>query len=197
MRFVAQLVSLFLNPVVVLLPGLYLLVFRSTQNNIVALKWTFFSLVFSSVFSLFIFYGVKKGFFSDLDVSRREERPRLFLFTIVVVWVYLLSVVVLGGPRILMLAIADIFLGIVLVSLVNTRVKASGHVAVVSAFVTSFLILYGRNAWFILFLIPAVAWSRIILKKHTLLETIVGGILGICLVVGTYGMVKYVLIYLI
>ena len=54
-------------------------------------------------------------------------------------------------------------------------------------------ILYGGIFWALLLIAPLVAWSRVKLKKHEPLETIVGGLVGIIIVLMLYVVVKYVL----
>lgn len=193
MTVFAIVVSFLLNPLVVSVPGLFLLIYRTSQDAFLALKWTLFSLLFVSLVALFVVYGVMKGFFPDLDVSRREKRPLLFSFVIGVSVLYFFSTLLFNGPRVLLLAMGDVILGVFLMALVNLRVKASGHVAVVSAFALALSILYGKSFLFLFLLIPLVAWSRVVLKKHTVNEVVVGGALGGFVVLLTFIMVKYLL----
>ncbi|MDO8658482.1 MAG: hypothetical protein Q7K55_07100, partial [Candidatus Levybacteria bacterium] len=72
-----------------------------------------------------------------------------------------------------------IILGILVFNLVNYYTKASIHTGVACAFVISIGFLYGFSFFLgFLWIIPLIAWSRIITKNHTVKETILGGFLG-------------------
>ncbi len=193
MNLLANLISVLSNPLVISIPLSYSLVFKTTGGVIYAFQWTFVSLFFASLVGLFVFYGVKKGFFSDFDVSKREERTRLFVFTAIVSVLYLATVLTVSGPRVLLFGIASLLLGLFFADLINHKIKASIHLAVFSSFSIIMGILYGGVFWVLLFIAPLVAWSRIKLKKHELLETIVGGLVGIIIVLMLYFIVKYIL----
>ncbi len=178
MKLLAKIISYILNPIPIftLLP--YMLVYKASRNNIHALKWAFFSSAFLLMIGLFIFYEVRKGVFSDFDISKQSQRGRLFLVSAATVLLYLLAIVFLKGPMTLFLAVFGIMLGLLLFSLVNRNIKVSAHLGVFTAFSITIIWLYGFGYIFLLFLIPVLAWSRITLSRHTLRETIVGTILG-------------------
>ena len=94
-------ISFFLGPVFILLPIPFILVAKFTQDYPYALKWTVFSYAFMLAVVLFIVIGVFLGFFSNLDVSKREQRPLLFAFCAFAAFCYLLSLIILDGPKIL------------------------------------------------------------------------------------------------
>lgn len=191
MIFFARLISVLSNPLLVFFPASYLLVYKTSNNASYALEWSLFSLFFGIITMLFILYGIKKGFFSDIDVSVRQQRKLLFVFAVIIVFLYALSILLLKGPNILLVALSGILLGILLTSIINSKVKASIHVAVFSAFAVSMSLLYGGIFIFGLLLIPLIAWSRIKIKKHTRLETVIGGLVGIFITFTVYLLVKY------
>lgn len=193
MNLLANLISALSNPLVISIPLSYSLVLKSTGEIIYSLQWTFISLFFASLVGLFVFYGVKKGFFSDLDVSNREERTRLFVFIAIVSVIFFFLVYITNGPGVLLLGVGSLLLGIILADLINYKIKASIHLAVFSSFSVIMGILYGGIFWVLLLIAPLVAWSRIKLKKHEPLETIVGGLVGVIIVLMLYVVVKYVL----
>lgn len=185
-KFIARLISLLASPLILLLPSPYVLVDKVSKNPLYALKWTIFSYVFLFSVVIFVVLGIFLGFFSDFDVSKKEERPRLFAFGAVVTFFYLASLFILAGPKILFVGISGIILGVLVISIVNKWIKASIHTATASAFSLSLVILYGNAFLPILLLIPVVAWARVKIKKHTPLEVIVGGFLGLSLTIIVY-----------
>src|SRR3989344_1763615 len=182
---IAKLISFLTNPLFVLFPMPFLLIYKVSSDSIYALKWTIFSFVFIIISALFLLYGVSRGVFSDLDVSKREQRPILFLFIGFVTLFYLFSLFILKGPPVLYITIIGIMVGLLFVSLINTRLKASLHVATITCVIVTAGILYSLSFLFFL-LIPITAWSRIRIKRHTLTEAIVGGIAGLLLTLGMY-----------
>lgn len=189
---IAGIISLITNPFLLIVPVPYLLVYRVTYDNTYALYWTAVSLVFLIAVGLFIIYAVKKGLFSDFDVSHREQRSFLFVSIGVAAIVYLMVLVATHGPQVLYLAILGFLLSIIAIAIINTRIKASIHVATITALIVLFWFLYGMNFALIL-LIPLVAWSRITVKKHTISEVVAGSIIGGGLTLFMYVLVRIAL----
>lgn len=169
----------------------YLLVLKTSRNVYYSAEWMFITILFAVAVGLFVYYGVKKGFFSDFDVSKREERGALFVFTAVLCLIYFTVVFLLNGPKVLFVALGALLLGLMIADLINKKVKASIHLSVFSSFCVILGILYGGAFWLILLFAPLVAWSRIKLKRHMPLETFLGGLLGIVLVALVYFVVIY------
>lgn len=192
MNLVARLVSGFSNPLIISIPASFFLVFKISGSYMYTTIWALLSSFFVGLVAIFVFYGVKRGFFSDYDVSKRQERTALFAFTGFISLLYFIVAFLLNGPRILLIGLGVLLFGIFLAQIINKKIKASIHLAAFSAFLIIVGILYGGIFWMLLMLIPVVAWSRIMLKKHVLSETIVGTILGTLLVIGSYFIIKYI-----
>lgn len=190
MILLARIISLIFNPVFLLIPTPYLLVLRSTGDASQAMTWTLISMFFVMLIGICLGIGVRKGYFTDFDVSRREERPLLFLFVMLVGALYFVSLLYLDAPVVLFILLACIFASVLLLSFINTKIKASIHVATISAFVITLGLLYGAQYLFLILIVPIVAWSRVKIKRHTVREIIAGGSLGISLTVILYTIVK-------
>lgn len=179
--FWAKLLSYIFNPIIffVLMP--YLVVYKQTGNSLYALKWGAFSILFVVFGLLIVVIGRKRGHFSDFDLSKREERSKFYLLLWPLLIVYVISSIFFKGILFpLSIISVGIVVGLLIYEFINTKIKASIHVGVAVAFVVGIGILYGWQ-YFILtaWIVPVVAWSRMILKRHTILEVITGGILGI------------------
>jgi len=193
LKNLARLISFLSSPLVLFLPTPFILVFKETGNIFYSLKWTFFSYIFLFSVIFFVLLGMLVGFFSDYDVSKKEERPKLFAFVGIITFLYLGSLILLSGPKVLYLVIFGIILGVFTISLVNNWIKASIHTATVSAFTLSLVILFGYMFIPALLLIPAMAWARVKIKKHTPLETLAGGFLGVILTIIVYMIGRFIL----
>src|SRR3989344_7062012 len=131
----AHIISIISNPLVLFVPVPYLLVYHYSNDRLSAFSWTLISFVFLSFVGAFVLYQVEKGKFSDLDVSRREQRPRLFFAVGIAGVIYLLTLTVLNGPPVLYIATIGIMLSIFFVSVINTKIKASIHMATITAMI--------------------------------------------------------------
>src|SRR3989344_765221 len=120
----ARIVSFLLSPLFVLLPIPYVLVSKFTENHIYAVKWMVFSYMFILFVAAFIGIGVFFGIFSNFDVSKREQRPLLFSFTAITIFCYLVSLLVLDGPKILFVGVFGFILGLIVLFIVNRWIKA-------------------------------------------------------------------------
>lgn len=186
MKGFAKVISFVLSPVFVLFPIPFILVSKFSSDYSDALKWSIFSYAFILIVVVFVIAGVMLGIFTNFDVSKREQRPLLFSFSAFVIFCYLLSLIVLRGPKILFLAVFAIAFGLIILALVNKWTKASVHVATATAVFLLVGFAYKGYFFLLLGLIPLLAWSRVKVKGHTLRETIVGGILGMVITLTVY-----------
>lgn len=191
----AQVLSFLFNPVMLLVFVPLLLVYKTTGDVVMAMVWTGYTMIFLLAMTFFLIYGVHKKIFTDLDVSKRTQRPLLFGVSLVIALLYLGGLFLLNGPKILIIVVLGIIISVVVASFINTKIKVSIHVATVSALLFALAIIYQGYYFLTLLLIPIVAWSRVRIKRHTLPETIVGGIFGILLSSGMYYLIVQVLGY--
>ena len=185
--FFAEFISAIFNPVIFLFLTPFIIVFHETENVAYALKWQIFTLVFLFIGITFLLFGLHKKIFSDLDITKREERKEFYKISLILSISYLIATIIFKGPVFyISVAAAGIVLGIYILSLINNYIKASVHLAVSSAFVLTLGIIYGINVFLIVFLIiPLTAWSRFYLKRHKPLEMLIGSLVGIFITLAT------------
>lgn len=61
-------------------------------------------------------------------------------------------------------------------SLITTRTKISGHMSILTLVLGYMIMWFGAYWWVSLISLPFVAWSRLVLKRHTIIE-VIGGVL--------------------
>ncbi|HZE86684.1 MAG TPA: hypothetical protein VE090_00615 [Methylomirabilota bacterium] len=188
----ARTISFIFNPLIVIIFAPFFLIYKTTHNITSASHWTVYTLIFLLLLAVFVIVAVKKKIFTDLDVSKREQRPLIFLISILFTLLYIAGLVFLHGPFILFTLAFGIILGIAVVSIINKRIKASVHVATITALIWAVAIGYGGYYLFLLLLIPLVAWSRLATKRHTLSEIFVGAGVGSFLSLSIYVAVKLI-----
>ncbi len=123
-------------------------------------------------------WGVRKGTYTNLDVSDRAQRQKWFIATTVLLSIVTIIIWLTDQDRTLKLGTACALVLLLTAQLINIRIKASMHLAF-HAFL-GFMILYFNGlagAVFLLFM-PVLAWSRIQLKRHVWKEVVVGMVLG-------------------
>lgn len=146
--------------------------------------WTGYTALFALTIGAFIFLGIKRKFFSDFDISKREERRVMFMFIFLLTLLYIAGLFLLRAPSILFVLTYIQLTLLVLIAVINKFVKVSGHTAFIAAFATFLSLTSG--VFIVLILIPIVAWSRLVVKRHTLKEVFIGGLLGVIVTAGLY-----------
>ncbi len=192
-KLFAQFVSTIVSPILILAVLPYILILKSTGNSSSAIFWTIFSWIFLLIFFVFLLLGIEKGYFSDLDVSKRSQRPLLFTSAIGLSLFYIVFLYFLKAPSVLFIALFGLIFGLICMELVNRITKASVHVATTSAFATSLVLGFGPLYMLSFLLVPLVAWARIKTHNHTKRQTIIGGSMGILITLVVYVIFKYII----
>lgn len=114
---------------------------------------------------------------SDWDTTRREQRLKLYWFILVshsigVIMAFLLGKVVLAKILFLFLILAAVF------TLITFRWKISIHTGVSSAATVFLSFLFGWNWLWLYLIVGIIAWARIVMKKHTLAQTVAGAVVS-------------------
>lgn len=188
----ARIVSFFSYPYLLIPPGSFLILLKETNNISSAAAGTFFVICFTLIIFLFELIGLRMGFFSNFDISKRNQRTTFYLFVLLMLGASVIAGLTLRVPAELSAAAVGLFVGVSLMFLVNRKIKASIHLATISGLLLTVTFLYGSYFYFALLLIPLIAWSRVKTKKHTVSETIAGVILGVIITAITYAMVQYI-----
>lgn len=186
MNTFAHIISVIFNPIILLIVVPFLMLYRLQHDLARAFFWSGYTVIFLGIIVAFIAYMVHRGVFNNMDVSRRDQRPLLYKVCAVLSIIYVWGLYQLQAPTLLFAISFGMILGIVLGSIINTRLKVSIHVATTTALLFSYSVMSRGYYFFILLLIPLVAWARVRLRRHTLQETVVGGLVGILLSLCVY-----------
>lgn len=180
MKLLARIISITFHPIIFSLLLPFTVVFKRTNNVYYSLKWMMFSSGFL-ILTMFIYFLFRpKEFFTDFDISHREKRTLFYILAGVSTLLFFFTVVLLKGIFFPLSVVAlGVVISCVLLEIANRYLKVSIHAAMVTAYIVTLGILYGWKVLLLtLWIIPALAWSRLVLKKHTLLEIVVGIIMG-------------------
>ena len=138
---------------------------------------------------LFIIYNVKKGTYTNYDVSNQKQRPSLYLFSLSVL-IFIIAVLVFNQePKFIIGGGIAAFILLLISFLVNMKVKCSLHTSFAVFIALAFLHLNLIWSFGLLLFAFFMGWSRLILRRHTIGEVMIGGILG-----STVGLLFYIFI---
>ncbi len=142
--------------------------------------WSLVALFFLSGLPLiYILIGMRRGWVSDLELSRREERPRFILVSISSDVLALLILYFGGAPHLIwLLALVYACLGVTMFTISNFW-KISLHMVSVGGFATLLVYVFGPSVWWLFLGLPLVAWARLYRRKHTPAQLIAGALGGI------------------
>lgn len=128
--------------------------------------------------TLFIAWMVKKGKLTDFDVYVREQRTLPYLVSLGCAVVSCTVMMIARAPSLLILLNSAALVQGTTMYLVNRRWKISAHAAGSAGFAVLIWQILGPFSSPILLVIPLVAWSRVVLRRHTLGQVIAGAALG-------------------
>ena len=176
---VADTISWVISPVVVA-PAAYaaivMLGFGDDLNSISFLMVLFFA---STIAPVLLITGLKKtGKISDYNITFREQR---FLPLLALVGVNALGyefMQQLSAPRLLTGILLFNAVNMVVILLITLQWKISIHLFTLASSVALLLVQFGYPALWLLPLVPLLMWSRIVLKAHNFMQTLVGGVVG-------------------
>jgi hypothetical protein len=129
--------------------------------------------------ALLLFRGFQSGRWSDPDVSVRAERVRFYSRAISISAVAVIALWLSRAPTFALRGATVTLFLLIMAALINFRIKLSLHA--LFAFYSGVILfvvnpVVGAVAFALALL---VFWSRLYLRRHDLLETLVGAFLGL------------------
>ena len=175
----ANFISWVISPVVVAPVAYYAIVMRGYGHDVNSISYLTVLFFSSTIAPIFLISGLKKiGKISDFNISFREQR---FLPLLVLVAVNALGyefMKTLHPPKLLTGILLFNAVNMVFILLITLQWKISIHLFTYSSSIALLFMQFGAVALFCLLLVPLLMWSRIYLKAHNFMQTLVGGTLG-------------------
>lgn len=128
--------------------------------------------------------GVQKGTYTNYDISNKKQRQSWYLFPTLLLTVITIILFVTHQSQPLRFGVLGALMLFVLAQIVNIYIKTSLHVGFNTylAFLV-FPLSAVIGTCVLLFSIP-LAWSRVVLKRHTWTEVVSGAALGVVVGLG-------------
>ena len=185
---IAKIISTFTNPPIICIP-LFMLICMTlsfTQNGFDFGKFIVLeviSLIFASILPMAIILFWAKRLNTDSDISNRPDRYMPLIVGIISYFIGFLICYIFRLDNFLtcLLLCYSINTGVVL--LFTTKWKISVHTTGLSGPVGALILLLGPFGAIFGLIYPVLIWSRVLLKKHTLSQSICGGVQGFFLTV--------------
>ena len=178
----ARYISNILAPSTISLPFVLLVSLYHAQSTTSVLLFTSLTLFFLTLGPMvYVLIGVRKGWLSDVDVSRRTERAGPFLFGITSVALGLILLCYVNAPRNLETLLLITTISGVIMLIVTLWWKIRIHASSMAGAATMLTVLYGAVMLPTFLLLILVSWSRVVLRRHTTAQVIAGSLLSIAL----------------
>ncbi|WP_091419545.1 phosphatase PAP2 family protein [Arthrobacter sp. OV608] len=133
---------------------------------------------------------VRLGKVADHHVSDRKQRAPVLLMALGSIVAGLLVLAAAGAPESVVAMVLAVVGGVVVLAGVSPFWKISGHAAAISSSAVIAVMMLGP-AWLpLLLLIPAVAWSRVVLRAHTVAQVVAGSLFGGVVMAGIWWLLQ-------
>ncbi len=175
----ARFLSNLLSPAAVSIPTLVLVALYHASNIAAALGYALIVFIFLSIGpTIYIVRGVRRGEFTDVDVSLRTQRNRPFLFGISSAVLALIALYVLHAPKNLQTIVLMTLISGIIMFAITLWWKISIHTSALAGSLAILTVLYGTIVLPAFILLIALCWSRIVLRRHTLAQVIAGSLVS-------------------
>lgn len=134
-----------------------------------------------------MYRGSRNGTYSNFDISNKTERQSWYLFPIAILILVTVFLYLTHQSREWCLTMLFSLAILIVSNLVNFFIKSSLHISF-NIFL-SFL-LFAQNVFFGVFFLTftiLIAWSRFVLKRHSIKEIIAGAVIGFA--IGTLALI--------
>jgi len=137
---------------------------------------------------------VRLGKVTDHHVSDRKQRAPVLLMALGCIAVGLLVLNAVDAPRSVTAMVLAVVGGVAVLAAVSPFWKMSGHAAAMSCAAVVLVLMLGP-AWApLLLLVPAVSWSRVVLRAHTPAQVVAGSLYGGMVMAGTWWLLQGLLV---
>ncbi len=133
---------------------------------------------------------VRLGKVTDHHVSNRKQRAPVLLMALASVLVGLVVLEATGAPKSVKVMVLAIVAGIVVLAAVSPFWKISGHAAAMTSSAVICVLMLGPGWLPLVLLVPAVCWSRVVLRAHTRAQVVAGSLFGGLVMAGLWWLLR-------
>ena len=185
---VARVIAEVTDPAIVVAAVTTYVAVRSSGGWLVGVGWAALAVLFCAGLPYGVLFALLRGgVVADRHVVRREQRLWPSITALISVVVGLGVLWWLGAPRPLIALVLSQLAGLVTISLVTLRSKASLHTAVTAG--AACVVAYLESGWWWLAAAAAttvVGWARVRGGRHSLPQVIAGLVIGAATTIGVF-----------
>lgn len=133
---------------------------------------------------------VRFGKVTDHHVSDRKQRAPVLLMALGCIAVGLLVLGAVDAPESVIAMVMSVVGGVAVLAVVSPFWKMSGHAAAVSCAAVVSVLMLGAAWTPLLLLVPAVSWSRVVLRAHSLAQVVAGSLFGGLVMAGIWWLLR-------
>ncbi|UKA54285.1 phosphatase PAP2 family protein [Arthrobacter sp. FW305-BF8] len=137
---------------------------------------------------------VRLGKVTDHHVSNREQRAPVLAMTVVSLLAGLAVLLAINAPYSVIVVVLAIVGGVVVLAVISLFWKISGHAGAIALTTVIAVLILGAPWLPLLLLIPAVGWSRVVLRAHTVAQVVAGALVGGGVTAGLWWVLREVLV---
>lgn len=164
------------------------LAFGYASARTLGLLWaTLTLLIVTGIPLAYLLIGIQRGWVSDMELSKREERPRFILVSLSSDLLAWLVLHLFGGPHLLTVIVLTYFCLAIVMFSISSFWKISMHLAGVGGFSTALVFVFGAPALWAFLSLPLVAWARLHRRKHDIPQLIAGALAGTLVTLFVFG----------
>jgi len=155
------------------------------------LLWAILVLVIVTLIPLsYLLIGRKRGWVTDLELSRRDERPRFILVSLGSDVLALAALWMGDSPHLLRLLVLTYFCLAIVMFSISSYWKISMHMAGVAGFSTVLVFVFGPCGLWAFTSLLLVAWARLQRRKHDPSQLIAGAVAGALVTILVFGLLS-------
>ena len=126
----------------------------------------------------------------DPAAARRGDHPPVLLMALASILAGLVVLAAVEAPPSVLAMVLAVVAGVVVLAAVSPFWKMSGHAAAISSSAVIAALMLGA-AWSpVMLLIPAVSWSRVVLRAHSVAQVIAGALFGGVVMAGIWWLLQ-------
>ncbi|MFD0416826.1 hypothetical protein [Streptomyces sp. NPDC127108] len=149
------------------------------DNPLTGLAWALEAVLFAAVIPVaYIKYGMRRGMWADRHVGQRQRRLLLIPVIMASVATGIGGMLWLEAPRQMLALVAAMLATLAVLLPITVFWKISVHTSVAAGALAMLADAYSPLLWIATPVVALIAWSRIILRDHTVAQTVAGAAVG-------------------
>lgn len=192
----AKILSYIFDGSYISIPIFFIICFIVVKNPVIAIGWAFVCILFGMIVPyLYMVLLFRRKIINDFHVPDREDRIKPLIIANISYIIGYFVLYILDAPLFLKSIFAVYVITTIILTAITSFWKISFHASWITFIGVTFYILLGRWALFLLLLIPLVGWARVNIKRHTVMQIILGSALSAVISLFVYSFYGFISLF--